>query len=56
MSDRKKKNYKEYYEIIEEIGSGAYGHVYKGKDRRTKEFRAIKVISLETIQEKLSSQ
>ena len=56
MSDRKKKNYKEYYEIIEEIGSGAYGHVYKGKDKRAKELRAIKVISLETIKEKLSSQ
>ena len=56
MSDRTKKNYKEYYEIIEVIGSVAYGLVYKGRDKITKELRAIKVISLEKLQENLSYQ
>ena len=56
MSDRTKQNYKEYYEIIEVIDSDAYGHVYKGRDKITKELRAIKVISLEKIEENLSCQ
>ena len=56
MIDRIKKNYEEYYEIIEVIGIGAYGHVYKGRDKTTKELRAIKIISLEKIKENLSYQ
>jgi len=56
MSNRTKKNYKEYYEIVEIIDSGAYGHVYSGREKKTKELRAIKVISLEKIQENLLSQ
>ena len=46
MSNRTKANYEEYYDIIEPIDSGAYGHVYKGREKTTKELRAIKVISL----------
>ena len=56
MSDRTKKNYKNYYEIIEVIGFGGGGYVYKGKEKATKELRAIKVISLEKIEEYLLSQ
>ena len=56
MSDRIKENYKEYYEIINLIDSGAYGHVYKGREKLTKELRAIKVISLEKIEDNLLSQ
>ena len=56
MSDRIKTNYEEYYEIIKLIDSGAYGHVYKGREKSTKELRAIKVISLEKIKENLLSQ
>jgi serine/threonine-protein kinase ULK/ATG1 len=56
MSDRTNKDYKEYYEIIEPIDSGAYGHVYKGRDKVTKELRAIKVISLGKIEDNLLSQ
>ena len=56
MSDRIKTNYKEYYEIIEPIDSGAYGYVYKGREKSTKELRAIKVISLEKIKDNLLSQ
>jgi len=56
MSDRTKKNYKEYYEIIEIIDIDAYGYVYKGRDKITKELRAIKAIPLEKIQENLLCQ
>ena len=56
MSDRTKRDYKEYYEIIKLIDSGAYGKVYKGRDKTTKELRAIKVISLEKIKDNLLSQ
>ena len=50
MSDRTNKDYEEYYEIIKLIDSGVYSHVYKGREKETKELRAIKVISLEKIQ------
>ena len=56
MSDRTKKNYKEYYDIIEVIGIGGYGCAYKGIEKATKELRAIKVKSLEKIKENLLSQ
>lgn len=31
------------YQLIEKIGQGAYGHIYKAKDLETNELRAIKV-------------
>ncbi len=30
------------YKIIKKIGSGAYGHVYKVADRKTKKIKALK--------------
>ena len=56
MSERVKQNYEEYYEIIKVIGIGGYGCVYKGKEKKSKEMRAIKVMSLEKIKLDLSSQ
>jgi len=56
MSDRTNVNYEEYYEIIKLIDSGAYGYVYKGREKETKELRAIKVISLGKIESFLLSQ
>ena len=56
MTERTKQNYKDYYELIELIGIGKYGCVYKGRDKKTKELRAIKVISIEEIKKNLSSQ
>ena len=50
------KSYKEYYEPIEIIGTGGFGCVYKGRNKETKELRAIKVIDLDKIEENLSSQ
>ena len=56
MSDRTKTNYEEYYEKIKLIDSGVYGHVYKGREKSTKELRAIKVISLGKIEDNLLTQ
>jgi len=55
-SNRIKENYEKYYEKIEVIGIGGYGIVYKGIEKRTKDLRAIKVISLEKIQANLLLQ
>jgi len=56
MTERIKQSYKEYYEPIEIIGTGGFGCVYKGRNKETKELRAIKVIDLDKIEENLSSQ
>ena len=56
MEERIKQSYKEYYEPIEIIGTGGYGYIYKGRDKKTKELRAIKIIDIEKIEENLSSQ
>ena len=44
MTERSKKNYKDYYKKLEVIGAGAFGIVYKGIEKETEEFRAIKII------------
>ena len=53
MNDRTKQNYEEYYEIIKVIGTGGYGCVYEGRDKKTKELRAIKVMNIEKIEANL---
>ena len=40
-------NYKNYYDIEMEIGRGQFGKVYKGKNKKTGEIRAIKKIKIE---------
>ena len=45
MVDRIEQDYKKYYDILSEpIGKGAYGFVFKGKEKETGQLRAIKVI------------
>ena len=41
------ENYEKYYQIIELLGSGQYGTVYKAKKRGTNEIRAIKIIEID---------
>ena len=53
MEERKNEDYHKYYEILEEIGKGYYGIVYKGIEKKTNELRAIKVIEFSRIKEKL---
>ena len=54
MIERSNKNYEDYYEIIKVIDRGGYGIVYKGREKESKELRAIKVINLNKIKENLS--
>ncbi|XP_066987131.1 mitogen-activated protein kinase kinase kinase kinase 3 isoform X7 [Macrobrachium rosenbergii] len=46
-SDISRRNPQDEYELIQRIGSGTYGDVYKAKRLITNEFAAIKVIKLE---------
>ena len=56
MEERVKENYKKFYDILELIGNGAIAYVYKGKDKKTQELRAIKVMRLDKIREKLINE
>ena len=49
--NRSNKDYKDYYEIGEEIGRGGFGTIYKGREKNKDELRAIKVIDLNRIRE-----
>ena len=54
MEERIKDDYTKYYDKIDIIGNGAFGYVYKGKEKIKKdEYRAIKVIDLGKIRENL---
>jgi len=46
MDKRPNHDYKNYYKIIEGIGNGAFGIVYKGREIKSNDLRAIKVIHL----------
>ena len=35
MDERSKQDYRKYYDILNVIGKGAYGCVYKGKEKTT---------------------
>ena len=50
---RSGKDYKKYYNILDMIGNGAFGCVFKGKEIKTNELRAIKVIKLDKIKENI---
>ena len=53
MEERLNQDYKKYYKILDVIGSGAFGMVYKGIEIETNELRAIKVIQLDKIKESI---
>ena len=55
-STRIKRNYEEYYDIVGMIGKESYKTVWKGKDKKTNELRAITVIDLKKVIEDLSYQ
>jgi len=58
MAERIKDNYKKYYEIedIEPIGFGGFGYILKGREKKSKELRAIKVIDLTKLKAQLKLQ
>ena len=50
MEERKNSDYTEYYENIDIIGTGAFGFVYKVREReKEKNYRAVKVIKLDEL-------
>ena len=51
MDERIKQNYKNYYDIIDVIGNGGFGIIYKGKIKNTNDLRAIKVMNFDKIKE-----
>ena len=53
MAERSSQNYEEYYDIIKVIGSGGYGSVFKGREKKTNELRAIKIMDINKIRENL---
>ena len=53
MKERKNEDYNKYYENLNIIGQGAYGKVYKGVEKETKELRAIKIMDLNRMRENL---
>jgi len=56
MTERSNKNYKDYYEIGEGIGSGGFGSIHKGKEKNKDELRAIKVMDLNKIRENILNE
>ena len=53
MDERKKDDYKNYYELGELIYKGEYSTIYKAKEKKSDEFRAIKIFHLNIIKEKI---
>ena len=49
MTERIEEDFSKYYDIINVIGNGAYGFVYKSKEKNKYELRAIKVMDLDKI-------
>jgi serine/threonine protein kinase len=56
MNERTKEDFRKFYDILDIIGGGGYGYIYKGIEKKTKEKRAIKVIDLSKIKDDLLSQ
>ena len=54
MTERSAQDYKIYYDALEYKGSGGFATVFKGKEKKTNELRAIKVIDLNKLRVNLS--
>ena len=53
MEKRPNQDYTQYYDNLEEIGRGKLSFVYKGREIKTNELRAIKVIHLDILKENI---
>ena len=56
MDERSKQDYRKYYDILNVIGKGAHGCVYKGKEKTTGQIRALKVMEYDDIKQNLLMQ
>ena len=55
MNKKSKRGFRKYYDNLEVIGNGNFGIVYKGRNKKTNKFRAIKVIQLDKLKENILS-
>ena len=53
MNKKSKRGFRKYYDNLEVIGNGNFGIVYKGRNKKTNKFRAIKVIQLDKLKESI---
>ena len=51
----RKEDYKKYYEKGEHLGDGGFGSIYAGKDKKSKEEKAIKIMDKSRVREYLRS-
>ena len=49
MGNGPNNNYLKYYNILDIIGNGEFGTIFKGREIKTNELRAIKVIKLDEL-------
>ena len=54
MAERSRQDYEIYYNKGEVIGVGGFGLVFEGKDKESKEVRAIKRITIGRLREELT--
>ena len=53
MTERANQNYEDYYEIIKGIDGGGFGAIYKGREKNKDGLRAIKIMDINKIREKI---
>ena len=51
MEDKIKQDYRNYYDIIDVIGFGGFGLIYKARAKNTNDLRAIKIMNFDKIKE-----
>ena len=54
MEERSQKDFRTYYDILGIIGCGAYGNVFKGKEKKSNELRVIKMMDFNKMKESFS--
>ena len=56
INENKNEDYKNIYEILNKIAKGGYGEIYKAKNKKTGELRALKYINKDNIIENLRNE
>ena len=53
MDERKYCDYKDYYDLFDRIGKGAFGIIFKGREKESKKEVAIKEIEFEQMEQNI---